>query len=170
MILLNLFPGNSKYFTIGRWVYWGGNAFSSRRWWSSLKCARKPLVSMGRDYVQLMIQMEHWQVLLFLKSLEKLPWYQVLLPIPHVRKIVKSFTNVWKAFVKLGPNLVKAFHRCSFIFRVLIYEIGSFQLFFLMIWNVCKTSQFNCFACSMLEYVRNVKLKSKYLHISEAFT
>lgn len=37
------------------------------------------------------------------------PWYQVLLPIPHVRKIVKSFTNVWKAFIKFGPKLVKCF-------------------------------------------------------------
>lgn len=36
--------------------------------------------------------------------LKSCPWYLDLLLIPHGRKVVKSFTNVWKAFIKLGPN------------------------------------------------------------------
>lgn len=48
-------------------------------------------------------------LIIFEIYLKYCPWYQVLLPIPHVRKIVKSFTNVWKAFIKLDPNFVKHF-------------------------------------------------------------
>lgn len=48
-------------------------------------------------------------LIIFETYLKCCPWYQVLLPIPHVRKIVKSFTNVWKAFIKLDPNFVKRF-------------------------------------------------------------
>lgn len=48
-------------------------------------------------------------LVIFEISLQTCPWYLDLLPIPHVRKIIKSSTNVWKAFIQLGPNLIKRF-------------------------------------------------------------
>ena len=52
-------------------------------------------------------------LIIFEIYLKSCPRYLELLLIPHGRKLVRSFTNVWKAFIKFGPNLVKHFINVS---------------------------------------------------------
>ena len=85
------------------------------------------------------------------------PWYQVLLPIPHGRKIVKSFTNVWKGFIKLDPNFVKRFINVS-LFSQFNMKLVVFKFFFLRLENVHRISP-GQLSFAFTECARCVKLQ-----------
>lgn len=96
-------------------------------------------------------------LIIFEIYLKYCPWYQVLLPIPHVRKIVKSFTNIWKALIKLDPNFVKQF------INVGLFSQFNIKLvvcnFFLRLENVHRISP-GQLSFAFTECVRCVKLQT----------